>query len=270
VSPRPQRLFSRLTGCVLERFPEHAVGLDGRLRDWRDALVPGVDARAVPRDARLRERLRSPLSGSALVVNSFLPWRGTAARLSLLGLEGFEELRFHVRCPAGIRGTPPYLDLLARGDGLLLGITATGFEYLTPPRTRLRRAYLEVSRRNGCRPWIALARALEAGELRFSHVDVNALVRLAIGLSHSFPNYRTTLAYLYLEPRGSRLPVAFHRHRAELAELAARLGDSEPHFGYASFTELWQGWRDGAQPAWLRRLAAALEARYEVEGVESG
>jgi len=262
---RPQRLGNRLAQRILGRFPEEAFGLDGRLRDWRDGLVRGVDPDLVPDDPKLKERLRLPLSGAALAVNSFAPWQATPGELELLGLNRFDELRFHIRCPTGVRGTPPRLELLARAGRRLVGVVALGFDYLAQPRTRLSAAYWRRAERGAAEPWLALLRELDEGA-RLRHVDLAALARLALGLAHSFPDRPGTLVYLYLEPAGDPLPSPFQRHRDELALLARRFARTPIAFRYGSFSSLWRSWRQRRRPVWASPLAAALADRYEVGG----
>ena len=66
----------------------------------------------------------------ALALNSFLPWHGHMAGLRLCGTEGFTDLQFDGRCPTGVRGTPPHVDVIAAGAKGVVGACVRVYDYL--------------------------------------------------------------------------------------------------------------------------------------------
>src|SRR5262245_49298976 len=102
---------------------------DGRIRRARDLLIQGIDQDALPNSLD-RTRLNAPHSAAALTINSFLPWQAVSHELPLAGRQGFDAIQFEVRCPTGLRGTPPHLDLLALRDDLAVAVTVRSVEYL--------------------------------------------------------------------------------------------------------------------------------------------
>ena len=258
-----QRLGRALAGKLRLAIGASRFAPDGRLTSLDDALVPGVDASLL--DALARDScaagLRQPASPTALAVNSFLNWRATPGLLDLAGLKGFRELHFCARCPTGVRGTPPLLDVVALGDQGVVAVAARTVEYLTEPGGRLAPAYAGLKLGDGLSAWNAL---LDDGGTRFKRVDAPALVKKAIGLANTFPERRVRLLYLYLEPEGAAALAPFAAHRAELAELALRTSGSAVGLHAQSFGELWDGWSALGEPPWLREIAARLRARYAV------
>src|SRR5918994_65259 len=67
---------------------------------------------------------------SALALNSFLPFLSVADQLPVAGWVGFDAVQFEVRCPTGLRGTPPHLDLLALREGVAVAVTVRWTQYL--------------------------------------------------------------------------------------------------------------------------------------------
>jgi hypothetical protein len=111
-----------------------AFGHDGRLLDWRAGLLPSLVDLAEDEVSGLFDpsRLRQPETAAAMALNSFLPWRAVPERLEFAGHGPFTELRFFARCPTGVRGTPPLLDLLATSRTDLVAVAA----HASPGRTR--------------------------------------------------------------------------------------------------------------------------------------
>ena len=256
-----QRLGRALAGRLRLAIGASRFAPDGRLASWDDALVPGVDASLLDSLARdsCAAGLRQPGSPTALAVNSFLNWRSAPGMLDLAGLGGFRELHFAARCPTGVRGTPPLLDVVALGDEGVVAVAARTVEYLAEPGGRLAPAYAGLRLGDGLAAWGGLL-----ADGRFRRVDAAALVKKAIGLANTFPERRIRLLYLFLEPEDAAGIAPFADHRVELDELAERTSGSAVELQAQSFGELWTGWSGRGEPPWLRDIAARLRARYAV------
>jgi len=240
-----------------------AFGHDGRLVDWRAGLLPslaGLDEGAA-RGVFDPSRLRQPDTAGAMALNSFLPWREIPERLHFAGYGPFAELRYLARCPTGVRGTPPTLDLLATKGADLVAVAARGVDYLGHKPTRLAAAYRAVTLPDGMAGWQSLMATLEAEPGRYRHLDALALLKNAIGLARTFPGYRLALVYLFWEPEGAEA-LAFHRHRAEIRNLAQTVAGSLVAFSALSFAELWAEWAAQNGEPWLRGMVSELRARY--------
>jgi hypothetical protein len=208
-------------------------------------------------------RLRLPQSASAMALNSFLPWRDRSEGLVLVGQGPFTELRFAARCPTGVRGTPPLLDLLAANGDSLVAVAARGADYIGRKPSRLAAAYAGTRLPDDMAGWQSLLDLLEGEPGRFRHIDAVALLKNAIGLARTFPGRRLTLLYLFWEPRTAD-DLAFHRHRAEIRLLAQTVQGAVVSFEARSFDELWSEWDAIADLPWLREMVAELRARYAV------
>jgi hypothetical protein len=249
-----------------------AFGHDGRLVDWRGGLLPCLAELARHEVTHLFDpgRLRHPETASAMALNSFLPWRERAGELMLAGHGPFAELRFAARCPTGVRGTPPLLDLLATNGEKLVAVAARGPDYLGRKPSRLAAAYAGVTLPDGMAGWQALLTELGRDAGRFRHLDAAALLKNAIGLSRTFPGHRPTLLYVYWEPSRAD-ELAFHRHRAEIRAVSQIVQGAFVGFEAKSFTELWSEWEALSSEPWLREMVAELRARYAVaSGASTG
>ncbi|HET6468365.1 MAG TPA: hypothetical protein VFG43_08310 [Geminicoccaceae bacterium] len=260
------RIGHALALALRARIGEGHFGLDGRLTNWQDVLMPGVDGSLLPDGPGGVDgtRLRHPDSAAALAINSFLNWRRCPDLLQLGGETGFRELRFDARCPTGVRGTPPLLDLIAASEQAVVAVTARGSEYLACRQSQLAAAYDRLRTRPELSPWLLLLATIRGTPGRFRHVDLPALLKNALGLGQTFSNRRIKLVYLFWEPVGGAASGPFAAHRRELAELAERVGESSVQLLPQSFDELWTAWQGLAEPPWLREIVARLKERYSV------
>ena len=256
------KLAQRLRSSIgADRF-----GSDGRVPAWPDVLVAGVDPTLAPELRRSLDvpRLRDPASGAALALNSFLAWRRDLAALRLVEETGFKELRFDARCPTGVRGTPPHLDLIANNGEALVAVHASGFEYLQNSNAKLGAGYVGIAAGVGLTPWRELATRLVCEPGAFRVVDAATIVKHVVGLARTFPAHRMTLLYLFLEPRDAATHPIFRLHRAELATIAALSRGSAVELHAMSFADLWAAWAPLEQPAWLNGIVLLLQDRYDV------
>ena len=248
--------------CVLGA---EAFGDDGRLVDWRGGLLPCLAELARHEVRHLFDpgRLRHPETASAMALNSFLPWRDRPGELMLAGQGPFTELRFAARCPTGVRGTPPLLDLLAASGDSLVAVAARGPDYLGRKPSRLAAAYSGATLPDGMAEWQALLADLEREPGRFRHLDAVSLLKNAIGLARTFPAHHVTLLYVFWEPSRTD-ELAFHRHRAEIRTFSETVQGAFVDFEARSFAELWTEWETASSEPWLREMVAELRARYAV------
>lgn len=245
-------------------------GLDGRLLQCSSALVSGVDTDLLNGHQRDSVRLRQPDSGAVLALNCFLNWQSCPELLPLAGVRGYRELRFDARCPTGIRGTPPLLEMVAVHDHGVVAVTARCTEYLARCRSKLAAGYARLGPIPGLDPWLELMEELQGGAARFRHVDAPALTKHALGLGQTFRNRPIVLLYLYLEPVEGAELEPFRTHRAELARLSRRVEGSAVQLVAQTFDDLWREWEALDEPAWLRGIVARLRSRYAVAMGEAG
>lgn len=260
------RLAQVLSAALRLSIGAQHFNVDGRLKSATRALVPGIDEHHLPKSVTSQDgmRLRQPDSGAALAINSFTNWRRSPQLLRFAGESGFRDLRFDARCPTGIRGTPPLLDLIAGTETTIVAVTARCADYLMTKPRKLASAYDRIRPTSGLAPWLLLLAQLREDPARFKYVDAAALLKHAVGLGQTFPNRPVKLAYLYWEPMDAGRYAAFAEHRRELAELAETVSSSPVRLFAQSFNELWAEWQDLHEPPWLRGIVARLSERYSV------
>jgi len=252
------RIAAALTAELRARIGEQRFGLDGRLKQWADGLLPELRALAGKNRVGLDlEGLRIPWSPQALLANSFLLWcaRGPPP---LPGGPDVRELRFQLRFPTGVRGAPPVVPVLAVGPATVVAVVAAGPESLVRRPRRLAAAYAEAARAGLLGKWGELAGDASA----FRHVDVAGLFRVALGLLAIFPEHHRTVLHLHLEPEDAEHFVPTCRMRRELALLEGQLADSPVRFAALSFLALWREWHARRDEA--ARLATQLLGRFAV------
>jgi hypothetical protein len=268
-SPSQASLAQR-TGLALAEALRHQrvddpLQTDGRIRRISDLLIDGVRHEHLP-DSIDRSRARSPQSAAALAINTFLPWQRAPEQLPLAGWSGFDAVQFEVRCPTGLRGTPPHLDLLALRGEVAVAATVRCIEYLSRRKTAVAPSYDGLlAATPGLDPWRRQLERLRHEPNRQRHLDLGALVRFALALGRTFPERPTRLLYLYWEPLNAAEFSEFGRHRGEAAELTGAVGDARVTFDAQSFEEMWSEWATRATPAWLPDHVDRLRARYSVQ-----
>ncbi|MGH1480239.1 MAG: PGN_0703 family putative restriction endonuclease [Geminicoccales bacterium] len=232
--------------------------------DTRDLFIKGVSERDLPITLG-RARLHTPHSGMALAINSFFPWRQASQQLKLASHTGFDAIQFDVRCPTGLRGTPPHLDALALSDDHAVGITVRTVEYLTRRRASIASSYDALLEETpGMKAWHDHVADWRADRISYRHIDLAALVKYVTALAHTFPDRSSTLFYLYWEPMNADAFDAFHHHRHELQALVEAVSGARVDFAATSFDRLWQDWIDLASPGWVTDHVARLRRRYAV------
>ncbi len=259
-----QRIGSALAEALRVDLPEPPALADGRVRRASDLLIPGVESAALPNSLD-RARLNAPHSATALTLNSFLPWGHHTQLLPIAGITGFDAIQFDVRCPTGLRGTPPHLDLLALRDDRAVAVTVRCIEYLSRRKSVVAPTYDRfLATTPGMQPWLEQLRAWRGREVSYRHVDLGAMVKYALAVGRTFPERRATLLYLYWEPTNAGEFGEFRSHQQELAELAEAISGARVDFAAQSFAELWQDWESRQRPLWLQGHVARLRARYAV------
>ncbi len=268
-SNHPQVSLAQRTGSALAEALRHdsrsePLRGDGRIRRVSDLLIGSIADHQLP-DSLDRTRLKSPHSAAALAINAFLPWQRAADQMPLAGWVGFDAVQFEVRCPTGLRGTPPLLDLLALREGAAVAVTVRCIEYLSRRKSNVAASY---DRLLAATPtlaiWLGMLQQLRSTPGIYQHVDLGGLVKHALALGRTFPDRLTTLLYLYWEPLDADQFAEFRRHRSELAMVADALHSAGVRFAAQSFGSLWREWAERRSPPWLAGHVARLHARYSV------
>lgn len=264
-----QASLAQRTGLALAEALRHEragdpILHDGRIRRISDLLIDGVRYEQLP-DSIDRTRLRAPQSTAALAVNTFLPWQRAPDQLPLASWTGFDAVQFEVRCPTGLRGTPPHLDFLALRSEVAVAVTVRCNEYLSRRRTAVAPSYDRLlATTPGLDPWRRQLERLRHEPGHHRHLDLGALVKFALALGRTFPDRPTRLLYLYWEPLNATEFMEFCQHREEAAELADAVEDARVTCNGLSFEQLWGEWAALGTPGWLRQHVNRLRARYSV------
>jgi hypothetical protein len=202
-------------------------------------------------------------SSSALAANAFGPWRNDPRTLSVGGMSGFISLQFEYACRAGVRGTPPHLDALARTSDAVVGIESKCTEYMQPKVATFAETYHRIQDVRRESPWFSLIRdaALRG---HFGHLDAAQLVKHSLGLVNAFTSGRVVLLYLFWEPENAAEFDEFANHRRELEEFARVVSGDRVEFAYQSYPELWREWDAAEHAPGHRQHISRLRERYSI------
>lgn len=235
-------------------------------------LIAGVERDMFEADlgqgagSELRDKFKAPHSSAALAVNSFAPFKRCPHLLQLAAHTRFTTLHFERKCPTGLRGTPPHLDVLCDGADGIVAVESKCTEHLSATVAQFAPAYRQLGR-DGHRAaaWFREMEHVEREPQRYRLVDVAQLIKHAFGLAYCFPERPVTLLYLYWEPTNARAIELFARHRDEVHRLARAVAGASPGFQALSYSELWASWDELAEPPWLAEHLLALRQRYAVD-----
>lgn len=264
------RALSALQEALKNARPGIVLDGQGYTLDYTDNLVPTVIIPDFEADLRqgsgdeLGGKFRALHSSSALAVNCFGPFRRHLSDLRLCGADGLNALHFEKKCPIGIRGTPPNLDVLTESANRVIAIESKFTEYLTPHPAGFSPSYEtgihDARRQTG---WFReMLRLIEAPGT-YRRLDAAQLVKHAFGLMRCYPGRRLTLLYLYWEPLNAVDYPLFEEHRRDISAFAKRIAGPQLAFEAITYNELWACW-DNRTPRWLMTHLRDLRARYAV------
>ena len=251
--------------------PSVEVDTQGYVREVTKNLLPTVCLADFEADLRagdgneLEGKFKAVHSSSALAVNVFAPFRSRGSELILPGSGSITGLEFERKCPHGVSGRAPNLDVLLTGPEGVIGIESKLTEPLLRHRAVFSPRYREKirdERRESA--WFREMLCLEEDPGRYAWLDAAQLVKHAYGLAHTFPNEPVTLLYLYWEPRNAERFPLFVEHRREVDAFSERVARSRPSFLAMSYLELWRSWSE-TPSSWITVHLGALRARYEVD-----
>ena len=242
----------------------------GYLRDLQDNLLPGIEFDLIRSDIEkgagneLEQKFLAIHSSTALAVNAFGLFK--SSYLCNFNRHGktFERPVFERRCPTGLRGTAPNLDVwFAAAKEAVVAVESKLTEYFKPKKAEFSDSYCDRKLPGG-EPcwWNVLAEAKTAGK---RHLDVAQLVKHYFGLRrHMCDNQieSVELLYVFWEPTNAAEIECCVQHRQEIELLKDAVVDSEIKFSALSYSELWQEWDQ--VPA-LQVHVANLRDRYEIK-----
>lgn len=269
---RIRAVKAALSEAFIRQHPDTSLDPKGYATDFRDTLLPQVLAEDFEKDLsagggnELPTKFRAAHSSSGLAVNCFAPFRRMITDLEISGHTAFDDLQFERKCPTGLRGRPPHLDVVLSGTGGVVGIESKLTEYLSAKRAKFSPAYAEQirdSRRD--QGYFHEMQRLRDRPNHYRWLDAAQLIKHAFGLAHTFPDRPVTLLYLFWEPANPNAGPEFAAHRNEIEKFRARVAGSSPTFEAMSYPELWQSWRDSASTSgWLHEHLENLQGRYLV------
>lgn len=224
-------------------------------------LLPGVRLADLQPDyaqgsgSELAGKFRAAHSSSALAANTFGPWRTNPHNLILLGHTGFTSLQFEKKCPTGLGGIPPNLDLLVENSNTVIGVESKFLEILTPKPPHFSNSYRRENLPQMEECWARLLDDLKRSPPQY--LDAAQLVRHYLGLRNQpeFKAKKILLLYLFWEPENWADFPEYRQHRAEIAAFQNAVQDSEVTFVWSTYPDLWNQWDAlGFAPDHLREL----------------
>ncbi|HMJ33917.1 MAG TPA: DUF429 domain-containing protein [Baekduia sp.] len=201
-------------------------------------------------------------SSAGLAANAFGPFLTAGESVPFDGRDFRGDVHLEVKCPTGLPGTPPTLDVLVDGTHVL-AIESKCTEPFATHEASFSTAYAALLA-PAHRSWRDEFDRLIQDPRRYRHLDAAQLIKHYLGLCARFNRTPVTLAYIYWSPTdaGDLAPCAIHA--AEVAEFSSRVADPAIRFVAMGHDRLWDAWSAPHHPPWLIAHAAALRDRYAV------
>ena len=224
-------------------------------------LLPDIKADLIKEDYlkgsghEWRRKFRAIHSSAALAANTFGRWKTDPSRLSFCSYTGFDKLKLEAKCPTGLGGTPPHLDVLLTSTDTVIGIESKLLEPLKLTEPKFPESYSQE-----CLPlceetWWALLENVRRSQK--SHLDAAQLIKHYLGLRHSYPDVNNVLlVYLYWKPLNADEFEEYARHAEDLEKFQHAIQNSNKvQFKAMDYLQLWNEWeKDGNMAKHAKRL----------------
>lgn len=251
--------------------PEYTLTTEGNLipgvteADFREDLDEG-DGSELSDLPKAPAKFCAAYSSSALVVNTFGPFRHFPDHLALVGYSDFRNTQFERKCPTGLRGIPPNLDFFATGAKSLVAVESKFLETLQPKRAIFKESYRTAIGTWAEPVWEGAYEDLLDNPTKFVHLDAAQLVKHYLGIRNTFPDCQVAkvLVYLFWEPVNAEDISEFREHRREVEVFSRTVQESEIRFVALSYKELWRYWSETSGWEGMRAHVEALKQRYEL------
>ncbi|MCW2985501.1 MAG: hypothetical protein JWR63_3071 [Conexibacter sp.] len=272
-------LGARPARALAGRLAAQGVAVDdaGYVPSFQDALLPGFSpevqaairadledkggSELVPTSTR-PPKFHAAHSSACLAANAFGPFLTAGESVPFGGQDFAGKVHLEEKCPTGLKGTPPTLDVLV--DGLqVLAIESKCTETFATHEASFSSAYealLEPSHRS----WREEYDRLVEDPRRYRYLDAAQLIKHYLGLRTRPGRKPTTLAYVYWTPSDADDVPSCAIHASEVAEFSSRVKDPVIRFVAVAYSRLWDEWSEPHNPPWLIAHAAALCDRYAV------
>ena len=196
--------------------PDHK----GYVTDIERNLLPGVTREMIEEEYKggsgheLNGKFRAVHSSAALAANTFGRWKTEPALLTFAGYTGFDKLALEAKCPTGLGGTPPNLDVLLKSTDTLIGIESKFLEPLKLTVPKFSTSYSR-DRLPLCDDiwWDLLEQVRKSSA---SHLDAAQLITLPWPTQKSSDYKNVLLVYIFWKPLNADKFEEYSRHAEAL------------------------------------------------------
>ena len=233
---------------------------NGYVEDRQTNFIPGVTAEMIKDDyhngdgQEWSRKIRAIHSSAALAANTFGIWKKQPAELTLLNLSGFDTLEFEVKCPTGLGGKPPSLDVLIQSQDTVIGIESKLLEPLKLKKPQFAKSYTRENLPLCEDAWWSLL--LRVHKWSPSHLDAVQLIKHYLGLRKKFADGKKVfLLCLFWMPLNAVEIREYDQHAKELKEFCTSVQDSgTAQFVAMDYLQLWNSWESNKLMAEHARL----------------
>ena len=209
-----------------------------------------------------KKKFRAIHSSSALAANTFGRLKTNPQLLTFADCKGFYTPKLEAKCPTGLGGTPPNLDVLLKSTDTVIGIESKLLEPLTPTTPKFSASYSKEKLPLCEDVWWSLLE--NVCQLPASHLDAVQLIKHYLGLRKNYSDHNNVLlVYLFWKPLNADNFDEYFRLAEELETFRRAVQQSKTiRFMSLDYLQLWDAWEKDKNMAQHAKL---LKDRYCVE-----
>jgi hypothetical protein len=233
-----------------ERFERQIVSsssienYNGYVRDYRDNVLLSIKTDEYEADlmagagSELKSKFSAIYSSSALVVNTFAPFKRFKQNIILLGYNNFISARFEREFKTGLSGTPPTLDFCLENENVVIAIESKYLETLRKKEAKFVDSYFDNKVVGEEYNNLILKYNNKKGYLDFAQ-----LIKHSMGLGRYAKkfNKKVILLYLYWIPKNWSKFEEYKEHNTEIEQFRneiCKIKDIE--FFDMNYIEFWR------------------------------
>lgn len=222
--------------------------IKGYVRDYRHNVFSSISSDEYEADlmggagSELKSKFAAIYSSSALVVNTFAPFKRFKDSISLLGFNNFTRANFERPFDTGLSGTWPTLDFCLESESAVIAIESKYLEVLREKEAKFVGSYLNNKEIIGDH----FLNIINKYNKTKGYLDTAQLIKHTIGLEKYAikTNKKCILLYLYWMPLNYKEYEIYEKHKKEIDEFKNDIsGINKIEFFEMNYIDFWNKYR---------------------------
>jgi len=184
-------------------------------------------------------KFQAIFSSSALAVNTFLPVKENPKKFSIKKYKYLTNMEFEKKCPTGLRGTPPHLDVFIENEQVQIYIESKFLEIFSKSKNKFAPSYDKIVKEIKPNSWISTYLKIKNNRIAFEYLDAVQLIKHYFGIKKKNSIKKKVLLYVFWEPINFKEHDIFTKHRDEIIQFKKMIDEKDVKFETISYLDLW-------------------------------